>query len=43
MTVDIPTLSLFTTFNHTSCLARCYFTIARKMLKSCEGKYTISR
>ena len=27
----IPTLSLFRTFTHVSCLARRYFTNARKM------------
>ena len=39
-TVDIPTLSLFTTFTHVdvSYLARRYFTNARKMRWSCEGK-----
>ena len=36
--MDIPTLSLFTTFTHVSCLARRYFTNARKMRWSCEGK-----
>ena len=34
----ILTLSLFTTFTHISCLARRYFTNARKMSWSCEDK-----
>ena len=40
MTVDIPTLSLFTTFTHIDVLylVRRYFTNARKMCWSCEGK-----
>ena len=38
----ILTLSLFTTFTHVFCLARHYFTTARKMRWSCEGKYTIA-
>ena len=32
MTVGILLLSLFTTFKHVSCLARHYFTNARKMV-----------
>ena len=38
----IITLSLFTTFTHVFSLARHYFTNARKMRWSCEGKYTIA-
>ena len=38
----IITLSLFTTFTHVFCLARPYFTNARQMRWSCEGKYTIA-
>ena len=38
----ILTLSLFTTFTHVFFLARHYFTNARQMRWSCEGKYTIA-
>ena len=38
----ILTLSLFTIFTHVFCLARHYFTNARQMHWSCEGKYTIA-
>ena len=37
----VPTLSSFITYAHASCLARHYFTNARKTRWSCEGKYTI--
>ena len=38
----ILTLSLFTTCTHVFCLARHYFTNARQMHWSYEGKYTIA-
>ena len=38
----IITLSLFKKFTHVFCLARHYFTNARQIRWSCEGKYTIT-
>ena len=40
--MGIPTLSVFT-FTDVSCLALCYFTNARIMRWSFDGKYAITR